>query len=213
MVAMDRFESLQIMIQIAVRIDNWQYDKFVKKKTLSKPIPKYKLQFKKNPMELNATKEEKNCYACGKMGHLKRNCPKKTIEISKKWIEIIKEPETTTKINHGNLSWTTCNEDQCGIYRSFKNNVERYPKIKLNKKPSILYKFYPTKTPVTAVMVVKIKKSKIPGLITQNTKNTISTSLANRIKKYLDTEYIRDGKKQCNISQSNQNINFWDQPI
>ena len=48
--------------------------------------------------------------------------------MSEKWIEMIEEPETTTGINHENLSWTTCSNDQCGIYRSFKKNVRWYPK-------------------------------------------------------------------------------------
>ena len=56
-------------------------------------------------------------------------------------------------------------------------------------------RFYPTKTPVTAVMMIKIGKSEIPALITQNTENIISTSFANRITKYLDNECIRTGKK------------------
>ena len=48
--------------------------------------------------------------------------------MSEKWIEIIEEPETITKINHEILSWTTCSDDQCGIYRLFKKNVKWYPK-------------------------------------------------------------------------------------
>ena len=44
-------------------------------------------------------------------------------------------------------------------------------------------------------MMIKIGKSEIPALITQNTENMISTSFANRIKKYLDNECIRIGKK------------------
>ena len=61
------------------------------------------------------------------------------------------------------------------------------------KKPNISNRFYLTKTPVTAVMMIKIGKSKIPALITQNTENIISTSFANRIKKYLDNECITIG--------------------
>ena len=49
--------------------------------------------------------------------------------------------------------------------------------------------------PVTAVMMIKIGKSKIPTLITQDTENMMSTSFANRIKKYLDNECIRIGEK------------------
>ena len=55
MVAMDRHESLENMINIAVKIDDRQHYKFVDKKTWSKPIPKDKPQFKKDPMELDIT--------------------------------------------------------------------------------------------------------------------------------------------------------------
>ena len=72
--------------------------------------------------------KKKTYYVCGKLGYLKRNCPKKTVEMSEKWIEITEEPETGTRINHENLSWTTCIDDQCKIYRSFKKNVIWYPK-------------------------------------------------------------------------------------
>ena len=65
----------------------------------------------------------------------------------------------------------------------------------LGKKPNMSNRFYPTKTPVTTVMMIKIGKSEIPALITQNTENIISTSFANRIKKYLDNECIKIGKK------------------
>ena len=56
-------------------------------------------------------------------------------------------------------------------------------------------KFYPPKTPVTAIMMIKTGKSEIPALIIQNTENMMSTSFASRIKKYLDNEYIRIGEK------------------
>ena len=72
--------------------------------------------------------------------------------------------------------------------------VSKEKKI-LGKKPNISNKFYPTETPVTAVMMIKIGKSEIPALIIQNTENMMSISFANRIKKYLDNEYIRVGKK------------------
>ena len=66
---------------------------------------------------------------------------------------------------------------------------------KIEKKPNISNKFYPTKTPVTAVMMIKIGKSEIPTLITQNTENIIFISFVNRITKYLDNECIRIGEK------------------
>ena len=65
----------------------------------------------------------------------------------------------------------------------------------LGKKPNISNRFYPTETPVTAVMMINIGKSEVPALITQDTENVISISFATRIKKYLDNECIRIGKK------------------
>ena len=138
-------------------------------------------------------KKKKTYYVCGKLGHLKRNCPNKTIKMSEKWIEMTEEPETATKINHGNLSWTACSDDQCKIHRSFQKTLNGIREKKIGKKPSMSNKFYPMKTPITAVMMNKIGKSEIPVLITQNTENMISTSFANRIKKYLDNECIRIG--------------------
>ena len=44
-------------------------------------------------------------------------------------------------------------------------------------------------------MMFNIGKSEIPTLITQDTENMMSISFANRIKKYLDNECIRIGKK------------------
>ena len=79
-VAMDKPESLKIMINIAVKIDDRQHDKFVDKKIWSKPIQKIKPQFKRDFMELNVTgtkKKKKTCCVCEKLGYLKRNCPKK----------------------------------------------------------------------------------------------------------------------------------------
>ena len=42
MVAMDKPKSLENMINIAVKIDDRQHNRFVDKKTWSKPIPKNK---------------------------------------------------------------------------------------------------------------------------------------------------------------------------
>ena len=123
MVVINRPESLKKLINIAVKIDDRQYNRFIDKKTWSKPIPKNTPQFKRDPMELNVTKKrglKKTCYVCWKLGYLKRNCSKKTVEVSEKWIEMIENPETATKINHENLSWTTCSDDQCKIHRLFK---------------------------------------------------------------------------------------------
>ena len=78
MVAMDRPESLKNMINIAVKINGRQHDRFIDKKKWFKPIPKNKPQFKNNLMEFDVTEKKiKNYYVCGKLSHLKRNRPKK----------------------------------------------------------------------------------------------------------------------------------------
>ena len=58
MVAMDQPESLENMINIAIKIDDRQHDKFVDKKTWFKPIPKNKPQFKKDPMGFDVTEKK-----------------------------------------------------------------------------------------------------------------------------------------------------------
>ena len=57
MVVMDRPGSLKDIINITVKIDDRQHDRFVDKKTWFKPIPKIKPQFKRNPMELDGTEK------------------------------------------------------------------------------------------------------------------------------------------------------------
>ena len=49
--------SLKNMINIAVKIDDRQYDRFIDKKTWFKPIPKNKPQFKRDLMELDVTEK------------------------------------------------------------------------------------------------------------------------------------------------------------
>ena len=63
------------------------------------------------------------------------------------------------------------------------------------RKQNMSNKFHLTKTPVTAVMMINIGKSEVPALITQDTGNMISILFASRIKKYLDNECIKIGKK------------------
>ena len=109
---------------------------------------------------------------------------------------MIEKPETATGINHKNLSWTACSDDQCWIHRLFKkktlNSIQKIKKLK--RKPIMSNKFYPTKTPVTSVMMINIGKSEILALITQDTENMMSISFATLIKKYLDNECMRIGK-------------------
>ena len=110
MVAINRPKSLKNIINIAGKVDNRQHDRFVDKKTWSKPIPKNKPQFKKDLMEFDVT-EKKILLRLGETVSFKTKLPKKTIKVSEEWIEMIEEPETATEINHENLSWTACSDD------------------------------------------------------------------------------------------------------
>ena len=65
--------------------------------------------------------------------------------MSEKWIEMTEKPETVTKINYENLSWTICNDDQCGIHRSFKINVKWYPKKIIWEKTKYIKQILPNK--------------------------------------------------------------------
>ena len=120
--------------------------------------------------------------------------PKRTIEIAEKWIEMIKEPEPVKKsikrIYHKQYT-TTTNAGYTDYLKAILNGIQK----KLGKKPSISYKFYPTKTSVIAVMVIKIGKTRILALVTQNTENTMSTFVANRIIKYLNTECFQNDQE------------------
>ena len=80
MVAMDKSESLEKMINIAVKIDDRQHDRFVDKKTWSKPIPKNKPQFKGDLMEFDVTEKKdlkKNLLRLRETGSFKTKLPKK----------------------------------------------------------------------------------------------------------------------------------------
>ena len=82
MVAMDRSEYLENMINIAVKINNRQYDKFVDKKIGPNPSQKIKYNLKKILWSLTLQKKIKNnCYVCGKLGHFKTKLPKKTVKM------------------------------------------------------------------------------------------------------------------------------------
>ena len=81
--------QLQLMITLAIRIDNWQYERELEKKGTYNFDKKdrYQKSPKKDqcgmmPMELDATekrnqfpqKETRKCYNCGKIGHLAKAC-------------------------------------------------------------------------------------------------------------------------------------------
>jgi Retrotransposon gag protein/Zinc knuckle len=92
-------------------------------------------------MELDATKKddkkEKKCYNCGKPGHFANKCKKPRKEwkpvpeggkkqlnaTNQQKIEVI-EPE----VEHKNLSWTFCYDDNCYIHLSSKQGTGWFPK-------------------------------------------------------------------------------------
>ena len=87
MIAINKFESLNNMINVTIRIDNRQYKKYVDKKANVK-IHSTKRFFKKDSMKLNIIKIKrlriKIYYSCEKKSYLKRNYSKKTIKTTKK---------------------------------------------------------------------------------------------------------------------------------
>ena len=130
------------------------------------------------------------------IGLFKTTLPKKSNKNVKKRIEVIEETRNSQKkstigIYHGQHAATI----NVGYTDHLKKYVKWYPKKVKEKKPSLSYRFYLSETPVIAVMVIKIGKSNIPGLITQDTENIMSTLFVNRIEKYLNTECIRNGQE------------------
>ena len=86
MIAINRFDSLQNIINVTIRIDNRQYERYVDKK-INVKTHSTKRFFKEDLMKLNIIEIKelkiKTCYFCGKKNHLKRNCSKKTMKAMK----------------------------------------------------------------------------------------------------------------------------------
>ena len=135
--------------------------------------------------------------------------------MSEKSIEMTEEPETATGINHENLSWTTCSDDQCRIHRSFKKTLNGIQRRR---------KYWGKKT-------MYFKQTLSNGNTGHGGNNNQNWEIRNpsidhtKYRKY-DVNIIRKPnqfffwttnisksvKKQFSMSPSNQNMNFWDQP-
>ena len=91
---MKKSNLLNDIIDVAIRIDNRQYERYVDKKTKIK-THSIKWYFKKDSMKLNITKikklRTKICYFYKKKNYLKRNYSQNVIKVTKKWIEMMKE--------------------------------------------------------------------------------------------------------------------------
>ena len=151
----NRPSQFQSIITLAIRINDRQYERELEKKDTYNfgKKDRYQKSPKKNqygmvPMELDATKkrnqspqkETRQCYNCGKIGHLAKACRGKkqaNATQSKKKEKKRREPkedkqlnatQTKAKPDHATLSWTGCYNDDCYIHLSDKQGSGWFPK-------------------------------------------------------------------------------------
>ena len=148
--------QLQLMITLAIRIDDRQYERELERKGTYNfgKKDRYQKSLKKNqygmmPMELDVTKKRNQlpwketckCYNCRKIGHLAKACRGKkqanATQSKKKKEKKKREPkedkqlnatQTKAKPNHATLSWTGCYDNNCYIYLSDKQGSGWFPK-------------------------------------------------------------------------------------
>ena len=138
------------MITLAIRINDWQYERELEKKGTYNfgKKDKYQKSPKKDqygmvPMELDATekrnqsprKKTRKCYNCKKIGHLAKACRSKkqanatqSKRKRKKKRELkedkqLNATQTKSKPDHAMLSWTGCYDNDCYIHLSDKQGL------------------------------------------------------------------------------------------
>ena len=151
----NRPSQLQLMITLAIQIDDRQYKRELEKKGTFNfgKKDRYQKSSKKDqysmvPMELDATekrnqsprKKTRKCYNCGKIGHLAKACKGKkqaNATQSRKKRKKRREPkedkqlsatQTKAKPDHAMLSWTGCYDDDCYIHLLDKQGSRWFPK-------------------------------------------------------------------------------------
>ncbi len=74
--------QLENMMNLSIKIDNRQYQRYLKRKENVVYALKKKVDYE-DSIKINATEEKakKRCYTCEKKKHLKRNCEKTREEI------------------------------------------------------------------------------------------------------------------------------------
>ncbi|QLI66325.1 Transposon Tf2-12 polyprotein [Metarhizium brunneum] len=138
----NRPDNLSDYIAMAVRIDDRQ--------KRDEPIA-YGHTLNPGRMELDATKKddkkEKKCYNCGKPGHFANKCKKPRKEWKpvpeggKKQLNSTNQQKievTESEVEHKNLNWTFCYDDNCYVHMSSKQERGWFPKEPRKPKKKIM---------------------------------------------------------------------------
>ena len=158
-------DTLDRLIIEAIRIDDMLYERGMEKRHFQgKPAIHTSRggsggyqRDRGDPMELDATFKGKSkkgkgkgnnkkggikCYSCGKLGHMKKDCRKNTVQRQINMMQRNSEPvnhargayvgiknevSTATDPNHALLSWTGCYEDHCSVHLSDKQGSGWFP--------------------------------------------------------------------------------------
>ena len=183
--------ELQSIIETTTKIDIKQYERYIDKQIKTRTRSTKEKRFMRNLMKFDVIEKKilriKSCYFCESKKHLKRNCFKKTIEITKKWIKIIEKVNETnrksiTNENHNLQHYNACYEDNCYVHLSNKQKLKYYFKkfkqtqIK-SKKSIIKLSLYATKKSLIVALKMTIENHETIVLINNESINRMTTKL------------------------------------